>query len=68
MLYCQQFDGLVQETRNSIANALELYLSSTNPSNFTADEYFMWSIYVSLVIASGVSHPGHDNDWQLSVA
>ena len=25
-------DGLVQETRNSIANALELRLSCTNPS------------------------------------
>ena len=27
-----QIDGLVQERRNSIANALELYLSCTNPS------------------------------------
>ena len=26
------FDGLVQERRNSIANALELHLSCTNPS------------------------------------
>ena len=26
------FDGLVQERRNSIANALELRLSCTNPS------------------------------------
>ena len=26
------FDGLVQERRNSIANALELHLSRTNPS------------------------------------
>ena len=25
-------DGLVQERRNSIANALELHLSCTNPS------------------------------------
>ena len=25
------FDGLVQERRNSIANALELHLSCTNP-------------------------------------
>ena len=29
-----QFDGLVQERRNSIANALELRLSCTNPSNW----------------------------------
>ena len=29
-----QFDGLVQERRNSIANALELCLSCANPSNW----------------------------------
>ena len=29
-----QFDGLVQERRNSIANALELRLSCTNPLNY----------------------------------
>ena len=29
----QHFDGLMQERRNSIANALELRLSCTNPSN-----------------------------------
>ena len=29
---CQYIDGLVQEKPNSIANALELHLSSTNPS------------------------------------
>ena len=29
-----RFDGLLQERRNSIANALELRLSCTNPSNF----------------------------------
>ena len=29
-----QIDGLVQERRNSIANALELRLSCTNPSKF----------------------------------
>ena len=28
--YSQQIDGLVQERRNSIANALELRLSCTN--------------------------------------
>ena len=31
-LYIQHIDGLVQERRNSIANALELRLSWTNPS------------------------------------
>ena len=31
------FDGLVQERRNFIANALELRLSCTNPSTFVAD-------------------------------
>ena len=29
---CIYFDGLVQERRNAIANALELRLSCTNPS------------------------------------
>ena len=29
-----QIDGLVQERRNSIANALELRLSCTNPSKY----------------------------------
>ena len=32
MAYEWQFDGLVQERRNSIANALELRLSYTKPS------------------------------------
>ena len=31
-------DGLVQEKRNSIANALELHLSFTNPS--------IWNLYM----------------------
>ena len=29
----RQFDGLMQERRNSIANALELRISCTNPSS-----------------------------------
>ena len=41
-----QFDGLVQERRNSIANALELRLSCTNPSSWwgiliSTEPYFM---------------------------
>ena len=32
-------DGLVQERRNSIANALELRLSSTNPSTYLLQAY-----------------------------
>ena len=32
ILYVEYIDGLVQEKRNSIANALELRLSCTNPS------------------------------------
>ena len=31
------FDGLVQELRNSIANALKLCLSCTNPSIYGSD-------------------------------
>ena len=30
-MYKKQVDGLVQERRNSIANALELHISCTNP-------------------------------------
>ena len=32
--FIYHFDGLVQERRNSIANALELRLSCTNPSYY----------------------------------
>ena len=32
-----QIDGLVQEIRNSIDNALELRLSFTNPSEYKCD-------------------------------
>ena len=33
--HLSHFDGLVQERRNSIANALELRLSCTNPSTYS---------------------------------
>ena len=33
--YADQIDGSVQERRNSIANALELHLSCTNPSRWS---------------------------------
>ena len=33
--YTEWIDGLVQERQNSIANALELRLSCTNPSKYT---------------------------------
>ena len=36
---CFHIDGLVQERRNSIANALELHVSYTNPSIFKPDLY-----------------------------
>ena len=36
-------DGLVQERRNSIANALELRLSSTNPSIYLVCNQFSMS-------------------------
>ena len=38
----QCVDGLVQKRRNSVANALELYLSHTNPS--------MWCIHSLMII------------------
>ena len=34
LTYLEYIDGLVQERHNSIANALELRLSCTNPSNY----------------------------------
>ena len=37
-------DGLMQERRNSIANALELRLSCTNPSIFTLNDSFFLSL------------------------
>ena len=36
------FDGLVQERRNSIANALELRLSCTNPSIYEMQPCASW--------------------------
>ena len=36
---CSHVNGLVQERRNSIANALELPLSCTNPSIFEQDMF-----------------------------
>ena len=49
----QNIDGLVQERRNSIANALELHLSCTNPSTYSSlmraryDTSFMNSVSVT---------------------
>ena len=34
-----QIDGLMQEKRNSIANALELCLSCTNPSKYEYKQF-----------------------------
>ena len=39
ILYIYQIDGLVQERRHSLANALELHLFCTNPSR--------WGVYLS---------------------
>ena len=35
------FDGLVQERRKPIANAMELYLSCTNPWIYSSDWIFL---------------------------
>ena len=42
-----QINGLVQERHNSIANALELHLSCTNPSKWWPN-YVMWCHMASL--------------------
>ena len=38
-IYSLQIDGLVQERRNSIANAVELRLSCINPLKWVAENY-----------------------------
>ena len=40
--YCGYIDGLVQERHNSIANALELCLFYTNPTDMIIFSVFMW--------------------------
>ena len=49
-LAAHQIDGLVQERRNSIANAMELPLSCTNPSkcNIFTNISLQENIYVSI--------------------
>ena len=39
LFWLQYFNGLVQERRNSIANAIELHLYCTNPSIFPQNSY-----------------------------
>ena len=39
-------DGLMQGRRNSIANALELRLSYSNPSILLTEYYFCWCSYI----------------------
>ena len=46
MAYCLYFDGLVQERRNSIANALELRLSGTNPWIFRISPVYVIIILI----------------------
>ena len=41
---CKDTDGLVQKWRNSIANALELRLSCTNPSLHADHDLTLWEI------------------------
>ena len=54
-----KFDGLVQERRNSIANAQELHLSCTNPSSWSARGY----INSCLGGNTGWSTEGNINWW-----
>ena len=49
LVHWGQFDELVQERRNSIANTLELHLSCTNPSKLK----FHWLIHQCWVPATG---------------
>ena len=62
VFYGEYFDGLVQERRKSIANALELHLSCTNPSIYDRKVMFPqinstrqisndWKQYVHMILA-----------------
>ena len=54
-------DGWVQERRNSIANALELRLSCTNPMT-SSDHLWLWLILIMDVIciyADEIENPEH---------
>ena len=54
-LWFYEVDGLVQERRNSISNALELRLSCTNPSKW---KHFLYADFlVSLVVARTTCWP-----------
>ena len=48
--HLHKIDGLVQERQNSIADALELRLSSINPSKYA--HCFNMRCYVMVIIAS----------------
>ena len=55
----RQIDGLVQERRNSIANALELRLSCTNPSKRNASSNDLSILFAVLVGESGCLKDHH---------
>ena len=46
-VYAVHTDGLMQERRNSIANALELGLSSTNPSTYWNRLYTHGPVFIT---------------------
>ena len=50
--FLDQLDGLVQERRNSIANALELCLSCINPSNCSCSVIMLCIIVFYLPVIS----------------
>ena len=47
-------DGLVQERRNSIAKALELRLSCTNPSIYTPIDFLKMEIDWKIITAASI--------------
>ena len=61
-LWFYEVDGLVQERRNSISNALELRLSCTNPSKW---KHFLHAdLHVSLMVARTTRQPvGQTLEW-----
>ena len=55
-------DGLVQERRNSIANALELHISCTNPSIYNLVITVLAYIPGHLTV---LDHQQNNDDWNI---
>ena len=64
--FAYQIDGLVQERRNSIANALELRLSCTNPSRWCHSKWSKRSWYIFQHFRCSKLHCAAYSQWTFS--